>query len=365
MSAPERLLRAVVAVLRRPAPKADAPSPTDRAIAIVAMERARTRMRRRAAILRIVVPAAAAAALLLALLGAREWKQRQARITPAPTAASSSSLNAAVARTLEGEVVIVRAGKELAVGGGLVIEPGDRVLATEGARAGLSLPSGTHLLVDHGGDLALLANDSAQTFFLGAGAVRADVAKLHAGERFVVRTADVEVEVRGTSFRVERVTPNASCGDGVATRVVVFEGVVTVRSGGHEDRVVAGEHWPRCGSPAAATASAPAASASASIVPSAFAKATTPSDLAAQNDLYGAAMSAKQRGELAAAVAGFERLLARYPTCALAEQATVERMKLLAKLDRARAIAAAKAYLVRFPKGYARADAQSIIEKAH
>jgi len=356
VSAPDRLLRAVVALLRRPAPKEDVPSATDRAIAIVAMERARTRMRRRATIIRIAVPAAAAATALLVVLGAREWKQRKANVATESSAAPASSLNAAVARTLEGDVVIMRAGKELAVGGGLVIEPGDRVLASEGARAGLSLPSGTHLLVDNGGDLALLANDNAQTFFLGAGAVRADVAKLRAGDRFVVRTADVEVEVRGTSFRVERVVPNPSCGDGVATRVIVFEGVVTVRSGGREDRIAAGEHWPRCASPAVPVTSASSA-------PSTLVKGTTASDLAAQNNLYGAAMSAKQRGELAAAVAGFERLLSKYPTCALAEQATVERMKLLAKLDRVRAVAAARAYLARFPKGYARTDAQTIIEK--
>ncbi len=361
MSGPDRLLRAVVALLRRPTPKPDVPSATDRAIAIVAMERARSRMRRRATMIRIGVPAAAAAAALVAVLGGRAWKQRHDRVAFKPTAVPASSLDAAVARTLEGNVVIVRSGKELAVGGGLVIEPGDRVLATEGARAGLSLPTGTHLLVDHGGDLAFLASDTAQTFFLGAGAVRADVAKLRAGERFVVRTSDVEVEVRGTSFRVERVAPSPSCGAGVATRVTVFEGVVTVRSGAHEEQVVAGERWPRCGSVTTPTVSAPALSASGA--PSLLVKGTTASDLAAQNNLYGAAMSAKQRGELAAAVAGFERLLSRYPSCALAEQATVERMKLLAKIDRARGVAAAKAYLTRYPKGYARIDAQAIVEK--
>lgn len=359
MSAPDRLLRAVVAILRRPMPKADVPSPTDRAIAIAAMERARTRMRRKAMLARLALPALAAAALLVTLFGLHAFRRRHAPVATQPPAAPAASLNATVVRTLEGEVVIVRAGKELAIGGGLVIEPGDRVLATVGARAGLALPTGTHLLVDRGGDLAVLANDSAQTFFLAAGAVRADVAKLRAGERFVVRTADAEVEVHGTSFRVERVTPDASCAVSVSTKVTVFEGVVTVRSGGHEERVAAGELWPRC------VPSAVAPSTSASSVPAPSVKSTsTASDLAAQNDLYGAAMSAKQRGELGLAVAGFERLLAKYPSCALAEQATVERMKLLTRLDRPRAVAAAKSYLARFPKGYARADAQAILDKA-
>jgi len=355
---PDRLLRAAAALLRRTPAKPDAPSTTDRAIAIVAMERARSRMRQRALAVRIGVPLAAAAAVVLAALGVRGWKQQRREVAAPVASVAKTPLNAAVARTLDGEVVIVRAGTELSVGSGLVVEPGDRVLATKGARAGLALPTGTQLLVDRGGDLAFLGNDTTQSFFLGAGAVRADVAKLHPGERFVVRTADVEVEVRGTSFRVERVVPDATCGNGVATRVLVFEGVVTVRSGATVTSVAAGEQWPRC---APTTASAPAASASSA--PSVVAKASAASELAAQNKLYGDAMAAKQRGELAVAVTGFESLLAKYPNSALAEQATVERMKALAKMDRARAVAAAKAYLARYPKGYARADAQAIVDK--
>src|SRR5690606_20168407 len=43
----------------------------------------------------------------------------------------------------------------------------------------------------------------AEVVELAAGRVTVEVARLRAGERFVVRTEDAEVEVRGTAFEVE------------------------------------------------------------------------------------------------------------------------------------------------------------------
>src|SRR5262249_2055397 len=101
------------------------------------------------------------------------------------------------------------------------------------------------LEVEPGSQLAVVEEGRAQVFALNAGSLRADVAKLGSGERFIVRTADAEVEVRGTSFLVDVVPPDPACGAGNATRVQVFEGVGRVRAGGREAAVGPGEHWPR------------------------------------------------------------------------------------------------------------------------
>ena len=104
---------------------------------------------------------------------------------------------------------------------------------------------GTTLEVDPRSELQLVRADVERWFRLARGAVSAHVTKLKAGERFVVATPDAEVEVRGTRFQVTVVPPDEACGQGVGrTRVgAVSEGVVVVRSLGHEVRVEAGHHW--------------------------------------------------------------------------------------------------------------------------
>jgi hypothetical protein len=72
-------------------------------------------------------------------------------------------------------------------------------------------------------------------------------------------------------------------------------------------------------------------------------------------------MTAKRRGDLRGAVASFDRLLSRYPDCPMAQSAAAERMKLLATTDRARASDAARDYLRRYPAGFARDDAESLL----
>ena len=71
-------------------------------------------------------------------------------------------------------------------------------------------------------------------------------------------------------------------------------------------------------------------------------------------------MAARRRGDTSGALAGYERYLAKYPQGALAESATVERMRLLAASDPARGAAAAKGYLARFPSGFARGEAATL-----
>ncbi len=241
---------------------------------------------------------------------------------------------------------------------------GDHVTA---ARTGIvvGVASGTKLTLDEGAELSVVEEGKTQIFALGAGNLRADVAKLHEGERFVVRTADTEVEVRGTSFRVEHVDAAASCRAEVHTRVVVSEGVVVVRNAGREDRVTAGEQWPLpCprvadAGPSPSAPSAPPADPHPAQASSS--SSSSSSSLAAANELFARAEAARKRGDHRGAVVLFDRLLGEHPSTPLSEPATVERMRALDKFDRTRAVAAARDYLARFPHGFARAEAEAIV----
>jgi hypothetical protein len=348
-----------------------APSPReeDRARAIAAIEAA-IRVEARARRIRIAAGSfAVAAAIGLATFGA-------IRLRPRPLAwngpASRASITA-TAHAMGGRVTLEHAGAAGVVEDAAEVAVGDRVTAGADGPAGISLSTGTHLLVEARGELAVVEQAAAQIYALQAGAVRADVAKVPAGGRFVVRTVDAEVEVRGTSFRVALAPSEPKCGGGTRTRVAVTEGVVVVRSlgvSGGETRVSAGESWPRdC---AREVPSLPVASSSAPSLdrsgtrpppasPSSSAGAPVPaSELTAQNDLFAAAVAAKRRGDTSAAIAGYERYLAKYPGSPLAESATVERMRLLAASDPARGAAAAKSYLARYPGGFARSEADTL-----
>jgi hypothetical protein len=285
-----------------------------------------------------------------------------------------------------GIVEVVRGGSPVAINDGAPLSAGDQVHARDDARASLLLPSGTRLIVESGGDVRLSDPGATQVHALTSGSVRADVAKLTSGERFIIRTTDAEVEVRGTSFRVAQVAPDPACGAGTPTRVDVYEGTVVVRAKGGETLVTAGGHWPRCIGPKTEVVPGPMAKPtatarlalsaappnaprpSASVAPPASTEIARTigdeplpaSELSTQNDLFAQAVAAKRNGQNAAAVAAFERFLTRYPSSPLAETATAERMKLLATYDQARAAAAARDYLARFPRGYARRDAEAI-----
>ncbi len=133
-------------------------------------------------------------------------------------------------------------------------------LATR-SETSVAAPRGTLLTLAAESELAVDDIGKTQIYSLPRRTVRAEVTKLGPNERFIVRTADVEVEVRGTSFLVEK-RKAGSCHPDVETYVEVREGVVVVRHAGVEDRVGAGQSWPsRCEErPAPSTsASAPAA----------------------------------------------------------------------------------------------------------
>ena len=269
---------------------------------------------------------------------------------------------------------------------GRALQAGSRLIVDPSAGATLSLSTGTHLEVEPAANFTVVEDGRAQIFALNAGSLRADVAKLGHSERFIVRTVDAEVEVRGTSFLVSVVAADPECGGGTTTRVTVYEGVVAVRSREREESVRAGERWPRgcrnMTAPASAAHSVskrPAKVASTSSPPAPPTTAdvqalpppslqtpptprpSIPSHLAEENNVFADGMLARRSGNLPLALDKMERFLEKYPASHLAENAAAERMRLLRALDPAKATAAARHYLQRYPGGFARAEAEAIL----
>jgi len=288
---------------------------------------------------------------------------------------------AVAASFVKGTPMVVRGAEHITLTDGVALKAGDHLIVREGtaSRMTIGFAQGTHVAIDDHADLEMTsAGPSTTSFHLAAGSVRADVAKLLPGESFVIRTADAEVEVHGTSFEVTHVAETGSnCAK--STRVRVREGVVAVRSEGKETLVRANEVWPSCEqhvtAPPTASASASASAPNPNPTPTptdstaaapppfgpSHSSAKPSSDLAAQNDLFEAAISKKRVGDTRGAITTFEDLLARYPQSHLAQSARAERMKLLRSVDRTQARTAATDYLKRYPTGFARHDAEVIL----
>jgi hypothetical protein len=334
------------------------PTPQDRVSAISAIEHAiaaRAAKRRRARWARGL--AAAAAIAVAALGGARLLLHRPAPVAVAPSPPPAEDLRV-VAHPVVGSATVLVSGASAPITEGRALVAGSRVMAPPDARLLLAFSTGTSALLEDGADVTLAAAGVSQVLKLDAGAMDLHVSKVKDGERFVVRTSDAEVEVRGTAFRVS-VVPAEACGAGTTTRVAVSEGVVVVHRDGKDVRVATGEQWPTgCGAPAIASAATPLASGA---PPRSSAAATPASTLAEQNDLFARAVAAKRRGDLAGALRGFDRFLARYPSSALAESAAVERMRILRSTDPGRAVTTARQYLARYPNGFAHAEAEAIV----
>jgi hypothetical protein len=331
---------------------------------------------------------AAAAALALSIGGAAlHLRHRETSVTPVSIVEASA-----------GTVHVRAGGRDQVVAAPAPVVPGDHVVAEHGGAASLKLRTGTLLTVTDG-ELAVVEQDARQVFWLDRGAVRADVAKLHEGERFLIRTGDAEVEVRGTSFVVERMESDGPCVAAGHTRVTVYEGVVTVRAHGEESKVAAGEQWPSdCGvqgtmdtanSPVPSSVSATAAPATpvaspsgggpgsqtpnrvshsagltgaeASTARSGPPMAETPSALRLQNAVFAEGLAAKRRGDVSGAAKIFEDFLNRFPSSPLCENAMVERMRMLSGDQ---AVEAARNYLSTYPQGYARTEALGMADRS-
>ena len=215
--------------------------------------------------------------------------------------------------------------------------PGER-LRSDAFAFGLSAEDGTTISLQPRSDLTLLRADTQRWLRLAGGGVSVHVAKLRADERFVIVTPDAEVEVRGTRFHVAIARADENCDGGTATRVVVDEGVVVVRSAGRSSRVTAGARWPaECAEPpAAARFPSTGRSAGAPKRPSKVAtslhaplrdEVSTPSTLATENDLFGAALKAERAGDRRAATQLLDVLISRFPASPLKESAEKARAR--------------------------------------
>jgi len=341
------------------------PAAEDRARAIDLIERAIGRRRRRRL---AVMWTFAAAAIAVLGLGVRHFVPRGEALAERRSAPSRTVT--VVGYPAGGGATVVGTGSPAPLADGKSLARGSRILARSDGHVLLSVSTGTRLTVEEGGDLSIVDSGADQVFALGGGAVRAEVAKLEPHERFIIRTPDSEVEVRGTSFRVAIAESDPACEGGTVTRVSVKEGVVAVRHDGQEARVAAGKSWPSAcvaravptvpRSPRGVAATGQAKPSSPESAPSTAASVAAESDLREQNDAFARAFAAKRRGATAEAIQGFESFVARYPTSSLVESAFAQRMQLLRGLDPARARAAAEQYLSRFPRGFARVEAQSI-----
>lgn len=267
----------------------------------------------------------------------------------------------------------LRLRRSVGPGQGTAVSPPDRqlaaednVVASETGPATIVGDEGTSLVVEPGGRLRVVEADATRRFRLTQGAVRAQVMPLQAGERFIIDTEDAEVEVHGTRFRVSLASSEAGCPRGIATKVEVSEGVVTVAWSGHDVELLPGDSWssdcPRARpSPRSVSAAAAIAATEQNARERGPRRKTSPSDLAAQNQLFSSAVRARRSGRVSDSLGLFGRFLREYPASSLVESALVQRLRLLTATEHGAAAAAATDYLSRFPNGFAREEAEKVL----
>jgi ferric-dicitrate binding protein FerR (iron transport regulator) len=332
----------------RPPPTVEA---RERAIAVVsAVLAARARKRR---IARWSAVAAAAAIAIIGVSGARLVLHQGGGAGPIAQRAHGIEI---VAKSVgDGARMVVSGDPPAPLAEGRTVPTGSRLVTPANSRATLAFSTGTTVTLGEATDLTVNADGPMQLLQLGTGFIDLHVAKLTSAQRFLVSTSDSEVEVRGTQFRVALAQPDPTCGGGTTTRVSVSEGVVVVRHDGTESRVAAGETWP-----CAMTTTTPAIGDEIE-TPAGPPHAAPSSVLAEVNALFGQAMAAKHRGDTRGSVQALDRLIARYPSCQLAENAAMERLRLLHASGSLRAVAAAKNYLSAYPHGFGRAEAEAVV----
>jgi len=364
----------------------------------VAFRRGAIRIGGRIGLLAAAVAVVVAAGRMVSRSGANTSARTKAIIADGSPSRAKHALSILESASASGSGAPVKPGASAVIGDGQARQPvtrgmalreGSRLSAPEAEELRLGSPEGTVLTLEAGGELQVVEQSSTRRLSLQKGAVRAQVAHLQPGERFIVATEDAEIEVHGTMFRVSKVDPDARCGDGTRTRVSVFEGVVSVRARGSESFVPAGGVWPSCeqsrvtpavvavstsrgGSSrrASSTSLASQASVAGRAAPDgrlamAAASPTAPAGietagLVAANDLFAAAARAGRERRPQDAIRLYSRLIELAPDGPLAEGAMAQRMKLLGAVDRGSAGRAAAEYLARYPDGFARVDARQL-----
>ncbi|HXX70245.1 MAG TPA: FecR family protein [Polyangiaceae bacterium] len=361
MSAPRYAWLASRLFVREGEPEGPSPSAEERARAIHAVSEAlseRARRRRLGRVAQWASACAAAVAVVAATAGVTRHVLR--RDVPVAVAASPARSIQIVAHPIGSGASVVVSGAPAPLADGRQLAEGSHLVTPPNGQATLAFSTGTSVMLGEGTDLTINGDGAMQQLHLAGGWVGLHVAKLGVGQRFLVTTSDSEVEVRGTQFRVSIAHPDATCGGGTPTRVAVTEGVVTVRHGGVESRVAAGEQWPagcaegevRMAQSWTAVTSAKAATAAPTVVAS---------TLAERNDLWEQIVTAKQQGSLGSALSLCDRFVAKYPSGPLSEDARVEHMRLLRTLAPGRAPVAARQYMTSYPNGFARGEAEAIV----
>ncbi|MGH7438827.1 MAG: FecR domain-containing protein [Polyangiaceae bacterium] len=335
------------------------PSPEARARAIAAMQAALHARTRRKLTRRWTAAAVAVAAMAATVIGVRQRAFLHEPPLASAPAAPKVELPAprVVLHRVAGATDVVVSGVPAADGQAIATD--SRVVTPPDAAATLDFPTGTHVLLDGRTDVVVHGEGSVQTLRLTAGSLDLQVAKLAADQRFLVSTPDAEVEVRGTHFRVSVVPPDPACGGGTVTRVAVSEGVVEVRHAEKQARLLPQDQWPNGCRPPADPAEKDSSPARAS--PPRAPSSSDSSSLAEQNAVFGRAVDTMRSGDTRTALVAFERFVAKYPNSTLAESASAYRMRLLRPIAPALAASAAKQYLARYPKGFARDEAEETI----
>lgn len=359
MSAPRYAQCASALLVRHGGPAPSGPSPDARAEAVERLAAALSaRGRRRRLVRRVAVWAAVAAAV--ATLGEAQQHLGKRSLLSAARTVSPAPAVQIVAHPLGDGASVVVSGSPAPLADGRQLGDGSRLVTPPGGRATLAFSTGTSVMLGEGTDLTVNGDATLQALRLGTGWVALHVATLRVGQRFLVATSDTEVEVRGTQFRVSLVVPDPACGGGTPTRVSVSEGIVTVRRGGVEAHVAAGQEWPAGCDRVQGASGIDARGSRIASQPRAIG-AVPGSSLADQNDIFAEAFDAKRQGDLRGALAVFDRFLARYPAGPLTESAWVERLRLLHAITPTRAVAAAEQYIAAYPNGFARAEAEAIV----
>ncbi len=378
---------------RRPVATRETGLSRDRGIGIIAeamKESALARRRRRWWAGGVVTTAVAAAALLAM---PRNLRPSHGPSTAHGAAACSNSPAACAATS-----VSALAGIDIGHMNGREIVPGGVMQADLDHPARVDFDSGTRLLLGGNTMLAYDEGSAVHRFSLSRGSVHMEVVKIAKGQRFLLNTLDAEVEVRGTVLNVAVIGASNGCEQ--RTRVSVQEGIVEVRTATELRTLRAGETWsgecpavsklpaaPGLASAAGAMSvslkseptidrraskgnsesesmtNAPSASAGsqAASLKSLTAEVQPASELAKQNDIYERASAERNQGHVAEALALYRQLITRYPGSALVESACVERIRLLRKFDRPLALDEARRYLLQFPKGFAQAEAEALV----
>jgi ferric-dicitrate binding protein FerR (iron transport regulator) len=345
------------------------PGPIERERSIATIERAIRARTRRRRWLGLASSVAVAAAFVLAV------QIDRLRRHPEPTPAAQVLIKASPS----GEGAALQAG-DIArpLSPRAALQAGQRIETPVNGGAALQFSTGTSLALAGSSAFRVDSQGAIEHFSLQRGELSAHVAKLTAGQRFIVATPDAEVEVRGTRFRLNVLSQPQSCGAGTRTRLEVTEGVVEVRAFGKAIDVKAGEYWPLDCSvgPAQETSGTPepppppesvplarrAARTNSATAPASEAERTLEraSALAAANDLFAEGVAKRRQGDVSGALRAYQELLTRFPRSALAENALVERMRLLASTGDAAKVGEAKRYLARYPHGFAIKEAREL-----